>query len=692
LIRNIIFGKTKSKNLMDLLEKLKKLVHENLADENFGVGELAEQAGMSRSTLLRKMQKESDLSAGQFIKKVRLEKAKEFLKEGQPTISEVSYQVGFNSTSYFIKCFKEEYGLSPGEFQKDKNAINPENFEEVPEKDSSIKRKVLYLSILVLVVTISLFWWTREEEMLELDKSIAVLPFKNNSQDYSNIYVVNGLMDAVLNNLQKIKDLKVVSRQSVEQFRNSEKSIQEIANELGVSYLVEGSGQKIGDRILLNVQLIDGKNDRQIWSEAYEKDLEDVFTMQRDIAEIIVNQVNARITPEELKRLEEIPTQDMVAYDYFLQGLQFLSDPSGKGLEPSISFFDKAIERDPEFSRAYAASAMAYYYMDIFQAEKIHAEQLNYNAEKAFLLQPQLPQALVAKAFSYMVKREYETAVTYLEKALEYHPNSAFVIKYLADFYANYIPNSPKYLEYSLKGLQLDKSSMDSVSLSYMYLHISNAFLQTGFLNQALLNINQSLDYNENNIYSKYVKAYVYYAQNRDLIKTNRKLLEIYSLDTTRIDVIQEVAKTFYNLKDFKNAWVFYQKLLRHREEQNISLFMHEDIKIAWTCKQLGLKEKESKLLEEYFQYTEFDQSIYKPLLKSAYYAYINDTVQALDYFSAFSESDDYHFWIFFLGGEPHLESISNTREFKEIMKKLEDKFWERHEKIKQQLQSEGLI
>ncbi len=107
---------------MDLKQKLEAIILENIADENFGVGELAEQVGMSRSTLLRKLQKESEISAGLLIRKVRLDKAKELLNEGDPTISEVSYQVGFNSTSYFIKCFKEEFGTSPGEFQKQESA------------------------------------------------------------------------------------------------------------------------------------------------------------------------------------------------------------------------------------------------------------------------------------------------------------------------------------------------------------------------------------------------------------------------------------------------------------------------------------------------------------------------------------------------------------------------------------------
>lgn len=677
---------------MDLKQRLEEIILENISDEKFGVGELAEQAGMSRSTLLRKLQKENEISAGHLIRKVRLTKAKELLNDGDPTISEISYQVGFNSTSYFIKCFKEEFGQSPGEFQKQELEeaceINDEHIEE-----SKYRYKwILYLLGIFLATMIIWMVWKPGTSKQALDKSVAVLPFKNNSEDYSNIYVVNGLMDAVLNNLQKVKDIRVISRQSVEQYRNSDRSIKDIASELEVSYLVEGSGQKIGDRILLNVQLIDGRNDRQIWSEVYEKELEDIFQMQRDIAEIIARQVNANITPEEKKRMDEIPTENMIAYDYFLQGLDLLYKGSTEDLNNSIPLFEKAIEEDEQFARAYAAIAIAYYYIDIFRYQKEHSELINIYAEKAYLLEPELPQALVAKAFSYMIEGQFETAVTYLEKALEYHPNSAFVLNYLSDFYTNYIPNTEKYLEYSLKGLQLDKASNDSSAVSFMYLHVSNAFLQTGFLDQALLYINKSLEYNPRNIFSQYVKAYVYFGMDRDIHKTNIRLLEILEKDTSRLDVINEVAKTYYNLKEFDKAWFYYQKLLKAREEQNMSLFLIENIKIAYTCKVLGMEEQEASLLEEYKGYLEIDKSIYSPLLKASYFAYINDTIQAMEYLEVFSNAENYHFWVLFLSGEPHLESIRHLPKFDTIMQKIESKFWEQHEVIRERLEEEELI
>lgn len=686
-----------------LTKKSKNLILENISNENFGVAELAEELSMSRSTLLRKIQKETGISASQFIRKTRLDESIKLLKDSQNTISEISFQVGFNSTSYFIKCFKEEFGYPPGEYQKLKEGPQEiENSEEKPlTQDSSdlskhptkSKMPFVWISIFIsVVIALSIYFANQNGEKESIDKSIAVLPFINDSKDSSNVYVVNGLMDAILNNLQKIKDLRVVSRTSVEKYRNSEMSIAEIAQELGVTYFVEGSGQKVGNHILLNIQLIDASNDRHIWAEQYDRELVDIFEIQKEVAAKIAGVVEVKITPEEQKRIEDIPTKDMVAYDFFLQGLDLLYQEDGEKLLEAITLFTKATERDPEFARAFAAIAMAYYYLDIFRTEKQYVEQVHYHAEKAFLIDPQLPQSLVAKAFSYMMKQDYETAITYLEKALDYHPNSAFVLKYLAEFYTNHHPNTEKYLEYSLKGLQVEKGVNDSSANSFMYLHVSNSFMQTGFLDEALLYINLSLDYNPKNIYSQYVKAYIEYAKDMDLNVLQNKLLEVLKMDSTRIDVVQEVAKTYYLQDNYEIAYLYYKALLNARKKYNLSLFIHENVKMAIVYRDLGYLSEADSIIQEYKDYSENNQTEYKNLLISGYYAYQQDDEKAMEYLQEFSMVEDFHYWTLYLPNEPHFKHLIDKPEFKEIMKKLETNFWQRHDRIREKLEKEGLI
>lgn len=291
----------------DLINSLKDLILENISDEQFGVTDLAEKSGMSRSTLLRKMQKETGKPASQFIKDVRLEESKKLIKGSDLTISEIGFKVGFNSTSYFIKCFKEAYGISPGEYQKQEPAVLQEVKAWVEEPNGRKKYYIWFFPLGLIIVLLFAWWASYQPHQKPSEKSIAVLPFKNDSEDASNIYLINGLMDAVLNNLQKIKDLKVISRTSVEKYRNTDKSIAEIADELGVAYFVEGSGQKVGDQILLNVQLIEAQTERHIWGEQYNRQLTDIFKIQGEVASKIAHQVEARITPDEQKKNRRDP-------------------------------------------------------------------------------------------------------------------------------------------------------------------------------------------------------------------------------------------------------------------------------------------------------------------------------------------------------------------------------------------------
>jgi tetratricopeptide (TPR) repeat protein len=208
-----------------------------------------------------------------------------------------------------------------------------------------------------------------------------------------------------------------------------------------VNYVVEGSGQKIGGQILLNIQMIEALNDTHVWSEQYHREAKDIFNLQTEVAKKIADEIEVIITPEEIEMIEKIPTENLEAYDNFLKGLDLFYTGNRESLFEAITYFNLAIEQDGEFARAYADVAISYYFLDIFQYEKEYSEQINNYADKALLLDPKLPQSLISKALFYMNNAEYDMALPYLEKALEYNPNSALVINILSDFYTNYIPD-----------------------------------------------------------------------------------------------------------------------------------------------------------------------------------------------------------------------------------------------------------
>jgi TolB-like protein/AraC-like DNA-binding protein/Tfp pilus assembly protein PilF len=677
----------------DFLTRLTQIIEENLSNEHFGVSELANEVAMSRSNLLRKVKKETGLSASQFIRQVRLRNAMEMLKQSTSTVSEISYEVGFSSVSYFIKCFGDFYGYSPGEAGKHE-VLEEEPVNEVIEVKKKYKPLFIGAGITAgIIILFFVFFNPFKAEPRQLEKSIAVLPFINDSDDSTNVYIINGLMESILNNLQKIGDLKVISRTSVEKYRNTDKTIPEIAKELNVSYFVEGSGQKIGNKLLLNVQLIEAQSDKHLWAEQYDEEAKDIFEVQKTVAKSIARKVHAIITPAEELQIDKKPTENLEAYDNFLKAKDLMNKGNFESLEQALPYLEKAIEKDPNFARAYSAIAIAYYYLDILRIEKKYTKEINNYADKALLVDPQLPQGLLAKGLFYIHIKDYQQAATYLEKALSYEPNSAMIINILSDFYTTYIPNTQKYLEYALRGARLNIAANDSTTASFIFLHISNAFVQTGFVTQAETYVNKSLEYNPDNIFSQYVKAYILYAKNRDLKKTRDLLIQVLKKDTTRLDVMQEVGKVCYYLRDYETAYKYFKKFTEIRESQKLDIFRHMNAEIGFVYEKMGFKEKANYYFDDFKVQAENNNSLYKDLELCMYYSHMGETQKALHHLELFSKQTDYHYWtILFVQMDPLLDNLKDLPEFKKLSKKIENKFWENHEDIKTSLEGKGLI
>lgn len=673
------------------IEQAEVLILENLSNEQFGVSELAEAMNMSRSNLLRKIKKHTQLSASQFIRQVRLIKGMEMLEQHTLTVSEISYQVGFGSTSYFIKCFREYYGYPPGEVGKE-TIVNENKAPKVNFLNRFRWQIVTAVSLIVIAIAALLL---RKESKApdKIEKSIAVLPFKNESSDSLNLYFVNGLMESALNNLQKIGDMRVISRTSVEKYRNTNKGIPEIAEELNVNYLVEGSGQRVGDQVLLNIQLIEASTDRPIWVEQYSREVGDVFTLQNEVAKKIANAIQAVVTPDELKQIEKIPTENLLAYDYYLKALDPYYTRTNEGLQKAISLFEKAIENDEFFALAYAQIAISYYFLDLNQANKQYTEDINNFSDKALLYDSKSAESLISKALYYMQIEEYRLALPHLEKALEYNPNSSAVTQMLADLYARAIPNTSKYLEYALKGIQLDIAANDSVSKSYIYLHLSNALIQTGFVDEALTYINKSLDYNPKNFYSPLVKTYILYAKNRDLKQTEKRLINAYAQDSTRLDILQEVAKIYYFQKNYDSAYYHYNNFVNARQKYGLDMYPQEDIKIAWVYQKQGLDSQAATFLKSYGEYCDNDQSIYKSASMAVKFAYEGKNDLAIEQLKIFALQNDFQYWILvFMEIDPIIEPLKSHPEYEVVMKKIEDQFWENQAKLRKSLEEKGLI
>ena len=682
-----------SSNRSNFIEQAEAIILENLANEQFGVSELAGTMNMSRSNLLRKIKKQTQLSASQFIRQVRLEKGMELLKETSFTVSEVSYQVGFGSASYFIKCFREQYGYPPGEVGKGtseeevKDSVQPNFFKQylLP----------IIVGLTLVTVVIAFFLYNKKDTVseVEIEKSIAVLPFKNESSDSANLYFVNGLMESALNNLQKIEALRVISRTSVEKYRNTDKNIPEISKELNVNYLVEGSGQRVGDKVLLNIQLIEASTDTPIWVGQYNQEVIDIFALQNEVAQKIANAIEAAVTPAELEQIEKKPTENLLAYDYYLQALDPYYSRTKEGLEKAIPLFEKATEHDRQFALAYANIAISYYYLDIYQKQKQYTEVLNNYADKALLYDSKSDVSLIAKALYYMHTEEYRLAVPHLEKALEYNPNSAAVVQVLSSLYATYIPNTSKNLKYALLGIQLDIAANDSIGKGYIYLNLSNALIQTGFTDEAITYINMSLDYDSDNYYAPYLKAYIQYAKDGDIEQTKKALIQELRKDSTRLDILQEVGKMHYYQEDYEGAFMYYKKFAEARKKNGLEIYPHEDIKIGVVYSKMGLRNEAADFFNAYAQYCENDQSIYKSASMAVKYAHEGKKDKAIEQLKIFAEQDNYQYWILlFMEKDPLIKPLQSHPEYEETIQKIKDRFWEKQTKLRKSLEEKGLL
>jgi TolB-like protein/Tfp pilus assembly protein PilF len=274
------------------------------------------------------------------------------------------------------------------------------------------------------------FLLPRVSSARKIDKSIAVLPFENLSDDKENAYFADGIQDDVLTNLSKIGDLKVISRTSVMPYRGKTSNVREIGKALGVGAILEGSVRRIGNRVRVNVQLINAENDEHMWAEDYDRDLTDVFAIQTDLAQKIANELRAKLSPSEKAQIERKPTENGEAYLAFVQAhnLQSAYEDFEK-LKQSEQLYERAMNLDPNFALAIARySQLESWILHTFDRTQERREKARTLAERALQLQPDLPEAHLAIGFSYYYGDDnYDAALDEFEIAQRGLPNESEV-------------------------------------------------------------------------------------------------------------------------------------------------------------------------------------------------------------------------------------------------------------------------
>ena len=265
------------------------------------------------------------------------------------------------------------------------------------------------------------------------EKSVAVLPFENLSDDKQNAFFADGIQDEILTNLAKVADLKVISRTSVMQYKaGATRNLRDIGQALGVAHVLEGSVQRIANKVRVNAQLIDARNDAHLWAQTYTRDLADAFAIQSEVAEGIAQQLQVRLSPKEKAEIAATPTNDLVAYDLYLRARQLddlFDDPNAKGsLLQAITLLEEAVRRDPKFLRAYCL--MCETHLDLYWGGFDHTDQRRELArialQHAEQIQPDAGEVHWQKGvYAYHGFRDYDRALKELELAKQLLPNEA---------------------------------------------------------------------------------------------------------------------------------------------------------------------------------------------------------------------------------------------------------------------------
>jgi len=267
------------------------------------------------------------------------------------------------------------------------------------------------------------------------EKSIAVLPFENLSDDKENEYFAAGVHNDILSNLAKVADLKVISRTSVQQFKSGTRNLREIGLALGVAHILEGTARRAGNRIRVNAQLIDARSDAQLWGETFDREITDLFALQSELAQRISQELRANLSAREKTNLQTHPTRDILAYELFLRARE-LFHWAGSGYSydkgaDALRLIDEAIKRDPQFALAYGLASRLHSELFWFGYDKSASrlEKAKAAADAALELQSDLGEAHLAKAFYYYYGfRQYDVAQKHVTDAIRAIPNDADVL------------------------------------------------------------------------------------------------------------------------------------------------------------------------------------------------------------------------------------------------------------------------
>jgi TolB-like protein len=591
--------------------------------------------------------------------------------------------------------------------------ISKEVFKSKPDRPKNLKPGIIIASFLLLALIILGYFLIPKvfKSSGPVEKSIAVLPFRNDSPNDSTTYFINGIMDEVLNNLQKIKDFRVLSRTSTEQYRGSAKlTIPKIAKELGVNYIVEGSGQKYGNKFVLRVQLIAADYERHLWAKSYDREIQetsDIISIQSEIAQSIASELKVIITPEVKQLIEKTPTANLTAYDFYQRGrdeyIKYLTSGETSNyyqttgnkaiLQKAEDFYHKALKYDSTFAQAYTGLARAYWEKHF--EEKYFSE--NYMdsvlvlCDIALSFDNQLAEAYTIRGRYYDRLGKPEQALKEYDKALKINPNSWEA--YVGKGYLYWDKDFIKSIENLQKAATLNHGS----ELSGLLGNISFEYGEAGFIEKSKYYDLEVFKLDGDSV--RYLTSLGKTEAGEGNYKKAIEFLEKgYTLNSNYTDILGALASCYMSLGQYEESLKYNIKYIERLKALG-PITGYGMAGVGYAYWKNGYKKEAEYYFNEQLNYCNRSIELRRPLEfythydLAGVYAFRGDKDKAYKNLKIFNQKQLIPKWIVTLiKDDPLFAGLRNEPEFQQIVRDVEAKYQAEHERVRKWLEEQGML
>jgi len=624
----------------------------------------------------------------------------------QENLNHTNYRDQINKVSNTIKeLFSAFENHNPADAEVSKEAFKPISAPRKNRKTTIIVGSIIALSLIIIGF---LFIPKLFKPSVQLEKSIAVLPFRNDSPNDTTTYFLNGVMEDILINLQKISDFsRVLSRTSTEKYRGSAKtSLPEIAKELNVNYIVEGSGQKYGNKFVLRVQLIAADNEKHLWGKSYDREIRqtsDIFTIQSDIALLIATELKTTITPEEKQRIAKTSTANLTAYNFYQQGreehVKYWINYSTASLKDAEKLYNKALKYDSAFAQAYTGLAMVYWskqFVKEYFSENF-MDSVLILANIALSFNNQLSEGYTLRGMYYAQTGKPEQAVEEYDKAIKFNPNDWMTYSGKAGLYFN--NDNVNYINYLQKAASINRGR----ELPSLLGAIADAYFRAGFTDKA----NQyflgrlKLDGDSLSYFSNLSWHECYIGNFKKSIELGSRG---YAMDSTNVYILGTLGDSYAYLGRYKESLNYTKKwldILNTQGQFDIGQIngMH---RTGYTYWQNGYKKEAEYYFKSQIKNCNRAINLKRPyagqILYSYYdlagiYAFLGDRDKAYKNLRIFNQIVQVPLWMSkLIKTDPLFNSIRNEPEFQQITMDIEAKYQAEHERVKKWLEEQGML